>query len=340
MIPDEIYNHKWRPNYRCDYRELLHSGLEGHTAYYNSQGWRQDFEVSQRKPQGVYRIFFVGDSFTAGTCAPELSMPSIVRKSLEEEKFDRKIEVINTGTSSYSPSIYYLLIKNIILNYHADLVIINIDMTDVFDDYLYKAIEIKNDLGEVIAYPAFSLFSNSYTRTPQGLRRKGSFEVFLNYLGQYSKVLYEIHSRLSAYNDSHAKLNPIYPEVFEWTIQPRPERSQEFVRHSITTLEKSLRILKDRDVKVILTAVPHREQLKGEGKYSSVLPFQEISELADKYSVKYFDSFSVMKNAMQLHSLDALFAEHDWHYSKLGYKMWGEGYVDFILTQNLIASKK
>ncbi len=69
-------------------------------------------DVSRQKGDGIYRIAYLGDSFTEGTCSEVDSVLAIVERSLRALGF-KSVEVINAGTPSYAPTLYYLLLKTI-----------------------------------------------------------------------------------------------------------------------------------------------------------------------------------------------------------------------------------
>src|SRR4029079_16673565 len=47
-------------------------------------------------------------------------------------------EVINAGEGSYSPLLMYLLLKNQLIDLQPDLVILNLDLSDFYDDLQYS----------------------------------------------------------------------------------------------------------------------------------------------------------------------------------------------------------
>ena len=58
-----------------------------------------------------------------------------------------EIEVINSGTSGYSPVLYYLLLRHRLLEYDPDWIVVNIDMTAVLDNWKYSQILVLDDAG-------------------------------------------------------------------------------------------------------------------------------------------------------------------------------------------------
>ena len=96
-----------------------------------------------------------------------------------QEKLNKKFaasninfEIINTGTSSYSTLIYYLLIKNYLIEYQPDMIFLNIDMTDIPNDSFYRNFLIKNSEGEILAItPQDNTKNIKYQLTPNGYKK-------------------------------------------------------------------------------------------------------------------------------------------------------------------------
>ena len=84
-----------------------------------TEGWLETYNVEYKKPKGLYRIMYLGDSFTAGTAPMDESVPSLVEQGLK--LVNKNIEVVNTGVSSYSPLLMYLLLRHNIIQYSPDL---------------------------------------------------------------------------------------------------------------------------------------------------------------------------------------------------------------------------
>ncbi len=145
---DSIVNHPrlhhiWRPNGRQDHWEWTERDPrfdKPFTHTYNTQGWLETYDIEKTKPENTYRIFYIGDSFTEGTVEMENSVPSIVENALNSKKSHTKFEVINTGTASYSPSIFYILVRYYLSEYSPDLLVLNVDMTDMYDDFRYRQV--------------------------------------------------------------------------------------------------------------------------------------------------------------------------------------------------------
>lgn len=153
---NEIYHHTLPPCVR--YVEKKSDNYNG--TYYarqdystkvriNSLGFRND-EYTIKKEENTYRIIILGDSYVYGY---GLNLHETFFKKLEKKlnkNSDINYEVWNIGVPSWSTIIQYLVIKNKILEYSPDNVIIMFDQSDLFDNVLYQEQAIFNS-SELIA---------------------------------------------------------------------------------------------------------------------------------------------------------------------------------------------
>jgi hypothetical protein len=91
--------------------------------------------MEQRKKSNEYRVLGMGDSFTLGMGAP---MDSSWIKSFERnfKLDDKEISTMNSGVTGSDINIEFYKLKNILIDYQPDLVILGINVSDVVDIYL------------------------------------------------------------------------------------------------------------------------------------------------------------------------------------------------------------
>ena len=91
----------------------------------NSLGFRGE-EFSNVKPPNTYRIFMVGSSpmFGYGASSDETTIPGFMQKFLSEKDFDFDIEVINSGIQAIDSNIELKLVKQNLITFSPDLIII------------------------------------------------------------------------------------------------------------------------------------------------------------------------------------------------------------------------
>jgi hypothetical protein len=147
---DPILNHKFIPGAHGRFKTT-----EFNTEYViNSLGLR-DREISRTKPPGVRRILMLGDSFTEGNgIEASETFSSLLQTMIDRASLATRWEVINTGVGSYSPLLEYLYLKTGGLDLDPDLVILNFDLSDVYDDLQYTALAKLDASGDPVAVGA------------------------------------------------------------------------------------------------------------------------------------------------------------------------------------------
>jgi lysophospholipase L1-like esterase len=95
----------------------------------NSMGLR-DEEYPLAKPEGVYRIFVLGDSIAFGDGLPAAqAFPDTLERILNEKR-PPKVEVLNGGIRGYNTYQESLLLKEVGLKYQPDLVVLAYALND------------------------------------------------------------------------------------------------------------------------------------------------------------------------------------------------------------------
>jgi hypothetical protein len=342
VIPDKELNHKWKPN------SVYEVGAEKpYTLYVNGQSWVSRREFSEKKPENTIRIFYVGDSNTLGPVKEEKKMTTIVENGLKKKiKNGKHVEVINTGTTSWSPSIYYLEIRNHILKYSPDIVVINFDMTDVRDDFIYKPLTTFDEKGLPIAVsPSDPKNKSLYRLSPQGVYKISPlqdrltrvhefihnnsafyyhFEKFVLSLKQKFKYKY-IPPPNMIVNDEQKDANWV---AFTWT-----KETQKNVDYSLFLLAQTIELLKEHNVKVVVTGVPLYPQYSGEW---TARPHELIEKTAKEHGALYLNSYEELKNSVQKADRDTYYWESDpTHFNEEGNNLWAQAQLKFLLdSQN------
>lgn len=103
---------------------------------HNSFGFR-DVEHTLTKPQGVFRILALGDSFTYGSgVSLEESFPYRLEAELNSRNGDHPhIEIIKAGIPRYFPEAERILLEHYGVSYSPDLVLVGFVPNDVLDTH-------------------------------------------------------------------------------------------------------------------------------------------------------------------------------------------------------------
>ncbi|MGM0650405.1 MAG: SGNH/GDSL hydrolase family protein [Bacteroidota bacterium] len=103
----------------------------------NKEGLR-DIDHPIKKPHNQYRIICLGDSFTEGVGAPQDSTwPVLLQHELSKVSTKKDIKVFNAGVSSSDIFYEYNLLKNKMLKYSPDLVLLSLSSSD-YDFYKFR----------------------------------------------------------------------------------------------------------------------------------------------------------------------------------------------------------
>ena len=110
------------------------SGEYAYEYRHNSRGFRDD-EHALTKPDGVFRILGLGDSFTWGVGADyEKTYLSRLERQLNDRRGNGKtFEIIKAGVPRYFPEIQRLQLEHYGIEYEPDLIIAAFTWNDVVD---------------------------------------------------------------------------------------------------------------------------------------------------------------------------------------------------------------
>lgn len=143
----EGYDGQHLMNYEFDDYKIIHPTpgyVNTKGVFHNAQGFRRKQEVSQVKPEGVYRIFLMGGSTGYGvggmTGAGRSKYPILTNEQtidyylegyLKNKVPGLKIEVINAAITSHQSNHHLIYLNQVILRYKPDMVV----FLDGFNDY-------------------------------------------------------------------------------------------------------------------------------------------------------------------------------------------------------------
>ena len=121
-----------RYNYQTDRLELIPDtslNLNGAIIQINSKGFVGP-EFEREKPSEVFRIFALGDSCTFGT-SWMTAYPALLQAELASRNLGKHFEVINAGIEGYNSTYALARLKEEVLQYDPDLVIVYVGWNDL-----------------------------------------------------------------------------------------------------------------------------------------------------------------------------------------------------------------
>jgi len=140
------------------YRDVNHFMDKRNHDDLNSDNIRYQHEASDIQAKDT-NVLFLGDSFVYGFL---LSLRAAIPYQFEEiaqPQFpDRKINGINFGWVSASPYLELNLLKKLGKKYQPDVVILDLDLGDFYDDAIYENIAERKSIYRFASYVPFSTF--------------------------------------------------------------------------------------------------------------------------------------------------------------------------------------
>lgn len=146
---DQYRGHKLVPNTRFAIKTREYNYVQT----VNNLGLRgRNIEI--KKALDHYRILMLGDSFTMGKgVADDKTFSALLEQSLNARNntVDKKtIEVLNAGVDSYSPILSFFQLTKDLRPLKPDLVVLNLDMSDLLQDTAYRKNATYGATGEII----------------------------------------------------------------------------------------------------------------------------------------------------------------------------------------------
>ncbi len=340
-------NHTWKPNSRKVHREWVRENPRFPKPYvhvYNAQGWLERYDVEREKPPNTFRIFYVGDSFVEGTTPMEESLPSRVEQALNERAAGTglRFEVVNTGTSSYSPLIAYVLIRYVLLDYDPDLLVVNVDMSDEYDDWKYDETAIWDEEGNPWAVPPRNILAAPFLEDAGGAVRATAFRRFQFFLYRHShfyNLLLRWRPTVPKPDVASSPTTAAAPGgLYRRWAWCREEWDAQTTRNAARTLDLVARIARladDAGVRLVLSSSPHYEQYNGaedgtgEPEWSD-RPHREVARVAHENGVPYIDSFTPLAPLVRGTPQDRYYYKNDVHFNPDGYALWAPVHIAFL----------
>lgn len=329
IVNDDILHHKLRANV-----DVIDRTRENpFRLVTNAQGWPEAEDVPLAKPAGTLRLFEIGDSNTQGVVDHGQRMSDLVEASLAAGRASGEpgIDVVNAGTSSYSILLYQLLIEREIMPRDPDIVVINVDMTDVANDLLYRRFAVRGADGRITAFVDTSETGRfNYVMTPTGLieieKANPLYVAFVEYsaLGYYvDKVIARLR-----FTGSLSALGYPVDESANWLAPQWTPDIEANVATSMQALAETIRELRTRGTGVVLSGVPHLPQF--EGKWS-VRPFDALASVACAEGIPFIDLYTEIRKRVPAEGIaDLYFASDPTHFDAEGNRIWADIQIETL----------
>ena len=244
----------------------------------------------ERKSNDEFRILGLGDSFTEGVgTSPDSTWLKLLEKKLREKNANQTIKTFNAGLSGNDPFFEYLLLKEKLLVYKPDLVIVAMNNSDIIETIARGGMERFQPDSTIIFKkgPWFeTLFGMSY------LCRLFVFEVL-----QYDWLFLSESERKG---EEIEALNKIYACMLKFGILAKAE-----------------------DLEILLIFHPMIEEVVS----GNFLFKKMINKLSNEASLETLDLLDFFQNEtiMNKNNASSYYWEIDKHHNSKGYELFAAG---------------
>lgn len=288
--PDPIYHHVNPKSYEFTVHDP-NNEFGGHNVYYDQFGHRYN-PIKNRTEKSKTRWLFLGDSFTASTATKyEDSFVGII------EMKNQNVQVINFGTSSYSPVLYYLLIKNEILSWQnfPSLICIQLYSNDIRDDKNYLKQANFNDDGELIGIDG----------------RKSNWYIQLLRKSYFIRLIRKSQLTLQFLMQDHSGENV---NIVGNYVEDMPRLKNTFSEYYLIEISK---LLKTSNIKFILTAIPSKYQCVKKNFKGTIIFSDQVKNWSKENNIEFVDATKAFKEHV-LSEKPLPFYKNDIHLNELG----------------------
>jgi hypothetical protein len=305
----------------------------GVEAIANSRGQR-DGEVEIPKPDGVFRILLIGDSFTVGANIEQAEVYGQVLEQLLNDAVDQPVEVVNTGTGGWNPFQYAQFYEYYGQAFEPDLVIVGffvgndsyIDATSVEDTRsAVLGRRLPRDAGQGRGIQSL-IFLYEHSHIARALLRAGPND--LSFIREQCDNFTETY--LAIQNN----------RIHNHLAEPLPE-ANELLVSNVEQMQRIQSLAAGSGVPLLTVILPDENQLNADLQ-ASVIPLAEaeaydfdmpqalLHPLFEERDIQYLDlldGFRVDERCLYM---------NDTHWTPAGHRFVAELIRDYLLDRQLL----
>ena len=293
----------------------------------NEHGMRQH-QVAKKKESSTFRIAVLGDSFVWG-----IGVNDEDRLTELLEEMLPNVEVLNFGTSGYSPVQYLLMIDDII-EFEPDMVVIVFCLDNDFDDNVFY-----QRYGYYKPYASLdrdgSLIINGY---PLPDVRKFGFQKKNQFLG--SVLLGELWNKYLVSNLDQEGLIGFSDKLLHIKNKKLSSEQKylksEALRINESVLAKIQSTLHEKGIPLIISSAPSKREYNKDGKYGHQGYYPLVERELQRSTTKLGIAF--IPNVNNLNGND--FWVNDGHWNPSGHKKMAASIASYITDREFLLVNK
>jgi hypothetical protein len=305
----------------------------GVEAVANSRGQR-DGEVAVPKPEGVFRILLIGDSFTVGANVEQHEVYGQVLEDLLNDAVEQPIEVVNAGTGGWNPFQYAQFYEHYGQAFQPDLVVVGffvgndtyIDATRVEDTRsAVLGRRLPRDAGQGRGIQSL-IFLYEHSHIARALLRSGPTE--LSFTREQCDNFTELYIAVQK--------NRIYNHLAEASAE-----DSEFIVANADQMQRIKSLAAESGAPLLTVILPDENQLNPDlqaqvipaaeaSAYNFDMPQAALHELFAERGIQYvdlLDNFRADERCLYM---------NDTHWVPAGHRFVAERIRDYLLTSQLL----
>ncbi len=333
LVPDPYRHHALVPDSYAELRQrdfayiqrVNHLGLRGR-------------ETTVEKPAGTRRILMLGDSFTMGKGVQDSeTFSALVERSLQASLATcggGSVELLNGGVDSYAPILSYIQFKRELVRLAPDLVVLNLDHSDLIQEAAYRRQAVRDPNGEIIAVPQ--------------IWQDSAYERFLSWTSRHlflTRVLLVYVNRAMDHRELTVRrvVNEAGREHFAHTLEGDVDRTAQW--QGVFESIGRIKLLADSaQAEFLLTTYPWAHQLgdRGwvpgryaymrKGERTTDLTQRTIRERSAALGINLFEALPVFQ---KYQGSEPLYFDYDPHWTATGHRVMAEGLGRYIAEHQL-----
>lgn len=331
LMSDANRHHKLVPNSLARFEQRDFSYIQ-RVNNFGMRGKDIDFEKDKDK----YRIIMLGDSFTMGKgVEDDQTFSALVQKRLDENTNNcnkyRNIEVLNAGVDSYAPILSYIQLSRDLVALEPDMVVLNLDVSDLTQEAAYRDIGTRDSIGRVISVPGPD---EEYTFS----------EVIRDWVDNnlyMTRLILFYTNKLLGYRDLTVRgvVTQANREIVAYTLaSDTADRNQQWE----SLFESIIRIrdfCKERGIQFILTIYPWAHQVSDDEWIPGRYTFMSKEDSATDANLEIVDAFtkrsnidflSLFENFRSYNQKEKLYFDYDMHWTPAGHNVMANGISSYL----------
>lgn len=331
LVPDEYRHHKLIPNTQSYFEQRDFSYIQR----VNNFGLRGK-DITIKKPAKVFRILMLGDSFTMGKGVEDNeTVPFIVEELLKSQRAKPQdtIEVLNGGVDSYAPILSYIQLTRDLKLLEPDMVILNLDVSDLVQEAVYRSIAVYTPDGEIIGVSGDNKNNSTFT---DRLRDWTERNLYL------TRLMFYYANKFFKYKEFTVRriVEQANFELAMHTLAEDTADRQEQWQNLFDSILKIKEFCEANSMRFILTTypwghqvnekenIPIKYQFMPKGATVSDKSLLKIIEFSSDNNIPLINLFPVFRSYS---GQSLLYFKHDTHMTTAGYRLMANGIAQYLI---------